>query len=84
MTAARPLALVRPDDRHHRRERKARYLQRLRSGRAVALVEYDIDEMVSLLLDLGWLDLDKSEDRFEVGAALGRMIADAARAHRNR
>jgi len=83
MSAARPLAIVRPDDRH-RRERKARYLQRLRSGRAVALVEYDIDEVVSFLLDLGWLDLSNSEDRFEVGAALARMIADAAKAHRNR
>jgi hypothetical protein len=43
----------------------------------VAPVEYS-GAIIDLLVDLGWLDLAQSEDRAQIGAAISRMIADAA------
>jgi hypothetical protein len=59
-----------------------RYREWLKIGQKVAPTPYS-NEIVELLLDLGWLELAASEDRREVGAAIFRMLADTAARHRD-
>ena len=73
MTASQP-------DRRRRlgNARTARYRARLRAGRTVVRVPID-NEVIGLLLDLGWLQMSVSEDREEIALAIFRMLKDAAK-----
>jgi hypothetical protein len=59
-------------------DRHRRFRQRRRAGVAVAQVEYTA-EVLDMLVRLHWLLDGEAADRDAVGAALTRMIADAAR-----
>jgi len=61
-----------PRDRHHRfRERRKR---------GVAVYQLELDgEGLDWLVRLGWLDEASASDRSAVGAAVSRMLSDAAR-----
>ena len=59
--------------------RKRRYRRLLNDGGACLRVPVkDINAVVAALLDLRWLPLEHSEDRKQVGEALGRMVDDLA------
>jgi hypothetical protein len=66
--------LERPDipDRHRR------FRARQRAGRAIYAVELGAEEL-DFLIRTGWLLESEACDRDAVGAALSRMLADAAR-----
>jgi hypothetical protein len=66
--------LNRPDipDRHRR------FRARRRAGRAIYAVELGAEEL-DWLVRLHWLQEGEAYDRDAVGAALSRMLADAAR-----
>jgi hypothetical protein len=66
--------LERPDnpDRH------ARFRARRRAGKAIYAVELGAEEL-DWLVRLHWLQESEACDRTAVGAALTRMLADAAR-----
>jgi hypothetical protein len=72
--------LERPHNRRQatRRARDRRYRERVRSCRAVALVEYDAS-VLDLLLRTGWASEAELGDARAVGEALGRMLAASAR-----
>jgi hypothetical protein len=57
--------------------RTRRWRQLTAKGQKIALTPYD-DDIVGLLLDLGWLKLEKSEDSREIGLAIFAMLKDAA------
>jgi hypothetical protein len=59
-------------------DRHRRFRQRRAAGRAVYQVELGGEEL-DLLIRTGWLTEAELCDRLVVGAALSRMIADAAR-----
>ncbi len=62
--------------------RKARFRARQRAGGAVLRVPIQaFNDLVEVLLDTGWLAEGESEDRAEVGRALG-LLADDFVAHR--
>ena len=73
--------LERPHSRRRieaRRQRDARYRQRLRDGKVVASVEID-GEVIGLLLRTGWLlERDAGNSR-AIGAAIARMLAVSVR-----
>jgi hypothetical protein len=69
----RPPAPPAPSGDRHRRFRARR-----RNGRACYRVELD-GEGLSFLIRTRWLLEAEASDRLAVGAALTRMIADAAR-----
>jgi hypothetical protein len=54
-----------------------RYRARLKAGEVIVptVVTFDILE---LLISLGWLDINNSEDRNRMGAAIGATLRDAA------
>jgi hypothetical protein len=63
--------------------RTRRYRERLRAG-AVMVPIAVTPEILGLLIDTGWLSESESEDRRQIAAALGAMLADAATARRRR
>ena len=54
------------------------YRERARDGVAVAPTPYTVD-VISFLIRTKWLDPKHEHDRREIGAAIGRMLADAAK-----
>jgi hypothetical protein len=66
-----------PSD-HPPRDRHARYRARVKDGKAIYAVELG-GEGVDFLIKTGWLVESEACDRDAVGAALTRMVADAAR-----
>jgi hypothetical protein len=58
--------------------RKARYRKRLRGGRVCVMVEIDCD-LVDWLTRMRWLDHRNADDRAAIGAAIERLLRDAAR-----
>jgi hypothetical protein len=54
-----------------------RLRERQRAGLQIAPTPYD-NSIVEFLLDYGWLELSLSEDREQVGAAISRMVKEAA------
>ena len=65
----------------HRRERASermrRYRARLRAGTVVAQVPVTFS-VVDMLIDRGWLAIEQSEDRDNIGAAIAALLEDAA------
>ncbi len=61
--------------------RQARWRAHQRADQVVAPTPTSY-AVITLLIDLGWLDEAKSEDRTEVGKAIGRMLEDTARRHK--
>lgn len=64
----------------------ARRQRRLRARQRVGVVMPYVavtDTVVELLIDLGWLELAVSEDREQIGLAIGKMLAASASQHRN-
>ena len=61
-----------------KRLRDQRHRQRLKAGKAVALVEYD-GAVLDLLLRTGWAAEAELTDARAVGRAIGAMVADASR-----
>jgi hypothetical protein len=74
-----------PADRRRRRaaERQRRYRERLRTGDVVVRVEVPV-VVITMLLDLGWLQAEESEDRRQIGEAIARLLPDAARHHQRK
>jgi hypothetical protein len=68
--------LKRPDDTPPDRHR--RFRQRQRNGIACTTVEYTA-EVLDLLVRTGWLTKLEAADRAVVGAAISRMVSEAAR-----
>ncbi|WP_369725151.1 hypothetical protein AB8Z38_11565 [Bradyrhizobium sp. LLZ17] len=66
-----------PTNRQRRREQQRRHRLRQREGRRVYPVELD-GSILSMLVDLRWLDDDKAGDHREVGAAVRRLLIEAA------
>lgn len=62
-------------------ERQRRYRARQRNAEVVVPVLAS-HELVSMMTDLGWLDVGESEDRVQIGNAISRALADMAAAHR--
>jgi hypothetical protein len=60
------------------RQRRARYRERVRQGRACCSVEFD-GEVLSFLIRHHWLSEAEASDPQAVGRAIGEVIADAAR-----
>jgi hypothetical protein len=62
--------------------RKARYRKLLAAGGAHLSVPLkDLNGLITVLLDLQWLPETKSEDRKEIGIAIGLMLDDLAVRH---
>jgi hypothetical protein len=55
----------------------ARYRSRLRANEIVAPVVVT-HLTIELLISTGWLDIEQSENRNAVGAAISAMVRDAA------
>jgi hypothetical protein len=70
--------LHRPAHRSPASARKAGYRRRLRDGCMVVPIEID-GELIDWLIAVRWLEPAKADDRREIGAAIRRMLADAAR-----
>ena len=66
-----------PADRR-RAWRQREYRARQANGSIVVGVELD-GEVVNRLIAWGWLQSDEADDKRKIGAALARMLADAAR-----
>jgi hypothetical protein len=66
--------------RRDKAARQARWLAHQEACEVVAPVVVS-DPETEMLIDLGWLERAKSEDRREVGAAIGRMLAEVAAEH---
>jgi hypothetical protein len=64
--------------RQRRREQQRRHRQRQREGRRVYPVEIDGD-VLDLLVRYGWLGDSAAGDDREVGCAVARLLADAAK-----
>lgn len=81
---ARPAARRRRRTAKERRQANAR-TQRLRAHQRAGEIVVDVvinNDSIAMLLDLQWLDESVSEDRREIGSAIGRLLADAAAHHR--
>jgi hypothetical protein len=61
--------------------RTRRYRERLRAGAVMVPIAVS-PEILGLLIDTGWLSESESEDRRQIAAALGALLADAAAHHR--
>jgi hypothetical protein len=70
--------LHRPPRRSTPAARKARYRDRLRRGAMTVQIEIGAD-LVDWLISVQWLERGRADDRREIGAAIVRMLADAAR-----
>jgi hypothetical protein len=63
--------------------RKRRYRQRQKTGAAVLPVPTaDLNRLIATVLDLGWLPVQKSEDRREIAKAVGALLDDLAASRR--
>jgi hypothetical protein len=74
--------------RRQRRARRAasnartqRYRARIAAGAIIAPVTIN-HPIIDMLIDFGWLAIEVSEDRTEIGAAIGRFLADASTSKR--
>jgi hypothetical protein len=65
-------------DRARRAAQQRRHRLRLAAGRRVYPVELD-GRSIDFLISLHWLDPAKAADDREVGDAIRRMVADAAK-----
>jgi hypothetical protein len=77
----RKILPVRHRDRHRRKiatERTRRYRERLRCEVIVVPVPVT-NEIVGFLIDMHWLTEAVSENRTEIGRAIGAVLADSAR-----
>jgi hypothetical protein len=64
--------------REQRRDRQRRHRQRLADGRLSVAVDVGCNE-VDMLVRLRWLPDQGVHDRDQIGAAIGRLLADSAR-----
>jgi hypothetical protein len=64
--------------REQRRLSMRRYRKNQADGVGIAPTPYD-DVVLGYLIKLGWLSEGLSYDRREVGAAIGRLLADSAK-----
>ena len=66
-------------------QRKRRYRRLLKDGGACLRVPVkDINAVIDAVIDTNWLPESASEDRKQVGEAVGRMVDDLASAHKRR
>jgi hypothetical protein len=71
--------LQRPPSRRTPRARwQADYRRRVRNGEGIAPVGYNTS-VIEFLIRTHWLDPEHICDRHKIGAAIARMLADAAK-----
>jgi hypothetical protein len=66
------------DRRQRATAAQSRYRARLKANEVIAPVVVTL-EIIELLLTLGWLSMDVSEDHRQIGAAITALLRDAAK-----